>query len=454
MRALRHKLEAFHDHVDPTAVAIAWPQLGNSDRHIRYAARIAIERQPVSEWKSKALAETNPQVAMEALLALARVGKSDASEDLLKALQLFDFSSLGEELQLAKLRVIEVAVSRNGPPIPALAKPILDELDPLYPSYSIPLNKELSQILLALAAPGAIDRTLALIESAKTADEQLAYAIALRHIKEGWSDEQRRTYFSWFNRDFMHSDHPDDLYRWFNEAGRAYANGNSFNGFVARIRTGALDNVPETSRQQTQLAGVLNSYRPPARRGGARGNIAGGPTTAQVPRELVKDWTVEDFDDSLGMFSSGRDFTRAQNAYNVAQCNVCHAIAGTNATGGVGPDLTSIAARFRRRDMLESIVLPSKVVSEQFADTMFRLKNGEPFVGRVIEDTEARVVLQTNPLLPQRVELQKAQIDSRFMSPLSPMPAGLINTLSREEVLDLIAYIEAGGREDHPNFKK
>ena len=71
-RKLRHELEAFHGKKNPKAVATAWPHLDSDDRYLRYAARIAMESQPVAEWKSKALAEKQPTAALTALLALAR----------------------------------------------------------------------------------------------------------------------------------------------------------------------------------------------------------------------------------------------------------------------------------------------------------------------------------------------------------------------------------------------
>ena len=55
------------------AVEKAWPHLSSPDRAIRYAARIAIEHQPVETWADKALTESDPKKQVEALLALARV---------------------------------------------------------------------------------------------------------------------------------------------------------------------------------------------------------------------------------------------------------------------------------------------------------------------------------------------------------------------------------------------
>jgi len=70
-RELRHKLEFFHGKPDAGAIEYAWQYLGHPDRFVRYAARIAIERQPVEQWRDRAVTEKQPQAALTALLALA-----------------------------------------------------------------------------------------------------------------------------------------------------------------------------------------------------------------------------------------------------------------------------------------------------------------------------------------------------------------------------------------------
>ena len=71
---VRRKLEAYHGAPKAGAVDFAWPYLKHADRYIRYAARLAVEHQPVAEWKSKVLAEKDPVTLTEAIIALARKG--------------------------------------------------------------------------------------------------------------------------------------------------------------------------------------------------------------------------------------------------------------------------------------------------------------------------------------------------------------------------------------------
>ena len=50
--------------------------------------------------------------------------------------------------------------------------------------------------------------------------------------------------------------------------------------------------------------------------------------------------------------------------------------------------------------------------------------------------------------------MKKSDVARRAASKLSPMPEGLVNVLSKEELLDLVAFLEAGGRKEHAAFKK
>jgi len=443
-RALRRKLEAFHDHIDPAAVNTAWPHLASDDHFIRFAARVAIEAQPLNEWKSRALAENgNPQASIEALLAVARVGGKESAGEAFAALGKIPTAALSEDLQLQKIRTLAVAISRNGRPEPETAKAIIADLDPLFPSYSPQLNNELSQVLLAMDAPQAVAKTVKLAQTARTEDEQIGYLLYLRQIKNGWTAELRRDFFAWFNGDHSNARHPEAVLRWFDEAGARYNNGNEHNLYLTNIRNEALATLTDEEKQDGQLAAILADYKPVAR----------AERRPPAPRKVVKNWKMEDLLPALADVSKGRNFGRGKMAYEVAQCGVCHKFAEAASLGGVGPDLTSIASRFTRRDILESIIEPSKVVSDQFASTIVRTKNGETIDGHIMEDTPENLVVQINPLKPELVKIKKSNVKSSNLSKLSPMPEGLVDVLSKEEILDLLAYVESAGNRDHPDFK-
>ena len=440
-RERRHSLEAFHGKVDPTAVDTVWIHLGSSDRWIRYAARLAIEQQPVEQWKARALAETHPYIALTALLALARVGKPETQAELLQALYRFPLAAMNEPQQLDKLRVLEVSLCRQGKQLSAEAsKQLVDELSLLYPAHSEFLNRELCEVLLALGAPDAVSKTMALLSAAPTQEEQVGYVLRLRTIKTGWTPELRQQYFTWWTKDRAAATHPKFVTQWFEDAGRPYGDGASFPKFLTNFRNDAIATLD--ADEQKSLAGVLAAYTPV-------------PQKAKKPakvRSLVKDWQMTDLQPLLDQVGKGRNFERGKEVFESAQCLACHRFG--NEGGAAGPDLTAVSSRFARRDILESILEPSKVISEQFMNTTIRTVNSRIVEGRVVEENDEKVVLQPNQLLPEKVEIKKTEIKSRAFSKVSPMPQELVNNFSKEEILDLLAYIESAGHKEHPDFAK
>ena len=104
--------------------------------------------------------------------------------------------------------------------------------------------------------------------------------------------------------------------------------------------------------------------------------------------------------------------------------------------------------------MLESIIDPNKVVSEQYQNTLAELKNGDDVVGRLVDETPTELVLVPNPLQPDRREVvKKSDVKARSFSKQSPMPTALVDSLTKEDILDLLAFLESGGRADHPVFR-
>ena len=428
-RALRHKLEAFHGKTDPAAIDFAWPHLDSPDRWIRYAARIAIESQPVEQWQARALDESRTQASLTALLALARRGNSAAEKELLQALGRLAPDQLDEMQKLEALRVLEVALIRLGRPDEDTINGIIGAVDPLYPAKSFPLNRELCQLLVYLEAPGVVPKTLALLDSAQTQEEQICYIVALRNLKTGWTMEQRRHYFGWFNQSREGISHPLDTFKWFADVGQAYHDGASFPNFIKNIRKEAVASLSDDQRAElaSVIAGPQNATKPSA-----------------VQRSFVKEWKMDDLAPALDQLSHGRNFARGKQAFNDAQCILCHRFG--NEGGSVGPDLTGVSSRFNPHDILESILDPSKVISEQFQNITVTKKDGEDLTGRLVEETNDRLVIVVNPLAPDsKTVVNKKDVTKREASKVSPMPEGAANILTKEDILDLIAYLQSNG---------
>ena len=439
-RALRRSLEAFHGKENPAALEAAWPHLNSDDRALRYAARIAIESQPVSSWQAKALAETQPTAAITALVALARNADAKVQPELLQALLRLDFNKLTLTQQLDWLRCLHLSFIRQGRPSVSFAQKILAVLEPRFPDSNELLNREVVQTLIYLHSPVVVTRALKQMATAKTQADQFHYLFHLRTMPIGfWTMEQRKEYLSYWTAARKKLPASEETEQWFKLAGRGYGDGASFNNFLKNFLREAVDNLSDAERKE--LAGLLASIDK---------NIT--PTYDVKPRKFVKEWKMDELMPLLDQVSKGRNYERGREAYLAAQCIKCHRMG--NEGGAVGPDLTAIASRFSRRDMLESILEPSKVLSDQYQNTVVTTTRGKQIVGRIVDDSAERLVIQPDPLSPQRIEIKKAEIESREPSSVSPMPANLVDVLSAEEILDLIAYMEAAGRRNHPNFRK
>ena len=455
-RSLRAQLETFHGKQDPKAVATAWPHLRDGDRHIRYAARIAIESQPVREWQQRALEERDANASVTALLALARFGEKDVQEELIASLGKLEGSDLNEEQKLAALRVLEVSFVRMGRPNADTVEAILERLQKDYPNKSWPLNRELSQILIYLEAPSVVGQTIELMTKAETQEEQLHYMVALRNAKEGWTLDRRKHYFSWFKTRPAGNDagptdqsggssfvastrHPAQFEQWFADVGLKSANGASYPNFLKKLRADAIARLSDNER------GQLATF------------LIDSPATAQTgpkkEHKFVREWKMSDFaDEPLTQPSKNRNYENGREAFTATQCIACHRL--NNEGGAIGADLSGAGAKYNRRDLLESILEPSKVISDQYQNMIVTTKDDEAVTGRIVEDTDAKIVIVTNPLTNDKTELKKTEIKGREASKVSPMPEGLVNILTREEILDLIAYMESSGRKEAAMFGK
>ena len=164
----------------------------------------------------------------------------------------------------------------------------------------------------------------------------------------------------------------------------------------------------------------------------------------KTARKLVKQWQESDLDQLLEASEPEGDPTRGRDAFHAALCNQCHRVG--NEGGTSGPNLTSVANRFGHRDILRSILQPSRFVDEKYRHAQILHVDGRTLVGRVVSGGDYRstkLKLATDPLRPgETIEIDKVDIESHRLSPQSPMPAGLLDTLAPSEIRDLLSYLE------------
>ena len=122
-------------------------------------------------------------------------------------------------------------------------------------------------------------------------------------------------------------------------------------------------------------------------------------------------------------------------------CAACHRFGEIGKD--VGPDLTTIASRFKKKDVLESILWPSKIISDQYQSEMFELDDKTIVTGVIVRETPAAVLVRTSDNPDKPVVLQKARITTRAASTVSLMPEGVLEGYSQEDIANLLAFVLA-----------
>jgi putative heme-binding domain-containing protein len=175
---------------------------------------------------------------------------------------------------------------------------------------------------------------------------------------------------------------------------------------------------------------------------------------AQLPsqRKFVKDWAMNDIAPSLHELSHGRSHETGARVFKELGCIQCHRFAG--AGGGAGPELNGVAKKRTPRELLESILEPSKQISPEFIRTIIVTSGGKSFEGRISKEDDQKLVLYTADSLVGPVTIPKDEIDERKFSTTSTMPVHLLNALQKSEILDLLAYLIADADAKHPAFAR
>ena len=173
------------------------------------------------------------------------------------------------------------------------------------------------------------------------------------------------------------------------------------------------------------------------------------PPAAIVARSVVREWTV---DDLLPVFNSadhGRSFDRGKALFTSASCVACHRLGKDGGT--IAPDLAESILRLYRDShpkeaVLREIVTPSAVVDPKYRTVSIATNDGLAISGLIVRQDDRALFVVANPLNPNEVkEVLLSKIDERHEQPRSIMPDGLLNTLSADEIADLLAYVRSGG---------
>ncbi len=446
---LRRELEALRD-VAPSAASLAkaWPLMGHPDRWVRFAARIAVEHQPVDAWRARVKAGANLDLALNAALALARSG---GPQDLAAIVAAADSAANTKDLRQRqdRLRVLHVAFARHGRPDAATVARLGKESAARIPSGDNFLDRQLAQLAIYLGEPSAPARILQAMKIAQpspavVADPEIlarhpgyakaaaaamavtpnstriGLAVYLSRATVGWTPELRKQFFGFL----------DEL--------ALAQGGNSLKGFVRNVRKETLAAMPEAERAGFEPNAPVVKVEPLP--------TASGPGRLWTHAEALKVWETAKSEKSF-------DFANGQKMFAAALCSQCHRL-GDNG-GAQGPDLSGLGARSAPADVLMSIVQPSAIVSDQYANSAIGRVDGGKTIGRILNEEGDKLQLSVNPFDPSvQLSINRSDILTIDRDPTSPMPVGLLNSLNAEEVADLLAYLISGANPKDPMFAK
>jgi len=343
-----------------------------------------------------------------------------------------------------------------GKPEGATKNQLVAYLDPTFPSSSNELDRVLSKVLVYMGAPSSVEKTLTLLETVKedpmdktvsaSSDlimrnpqygldiarmlsnvppaQQTYLATVLSDATEGWTPELHEKYFKWIANAFT------------------YKGGVSYIGFIDKARKKALAHLPaDKFEDYNKLSGADLLTE-------SGNDLADRPQPKGPGRRRTLEEALALVDGPL----TNRDFQDGKNMFDATLCSSCHSMRGEG--GAVGPDLTQVGTRFSTKDILEHTLDPNKEISDQYAATVFTMKDGSSIVGRLINEENGKYSVSQNPFMPQSLrEISKADVASTKLSKVSLMLPGLLGRLNDEEIKDLVAYMVAGGNSESEVYK-
>lgn len=410
---LRRQLEAGHTADSRVDLSQLIESLGSADPRLNYAARTAVEHRPIGEWRNQALEPISDWAHLSLLTALVRAGDRDSMDSLLRLLKKYDRSNLSVPQWTTFCDTFRCAIELRGSP-PSSIPPDL--------WIDLPDQDEMASNVARLRASAALhtigfwSEGMRKLKAAATQREQMLYLFLLRNHVYLANPELTEDYFGTLAN------------------ARHWQGGEGMPRFIQRITDDALASVPEAER--AKYATIVAPQTMPA-----------DDSPLVTTRPVVQAWKAEDVASLLMQTKQKASIERGREMFVAALCIRCHRFGASG--HAVGPDLTGLARRFSRRDMLESIILPSKVIAEQYRTVQIETSDGRVVVGRILSEGDYRSTklrIATNPLDPRQVtDVEKSTIESHTTTNTSLMPEGLLNTLSADEIRDLLAYLETAG---------
>ena len=422
-RAINRSLAKFQQESSQEAINPIWKHLGDDDPLIRQTARVALEHQPVEHWRHRALSESDPEIAITALMALAR-SNTEPKKIIMERLNQIQTDQLSSYGKLSLIQSYRRCITGTDRFDVATEKRLLNWFERFTPNhagqYVPPLGsgedvyRELARLVADQKISGVVRGLINLLSASNTQRERMHALYLLCSQTEGWNADRRRFFFEALQ-----------------ELEQTAFSGEGMSGRLKQIREKALESM--TEQQKSELGKLVIAASVNSR------------DSLSISRPHVRNWTVDDAINQVGSLKQPGDPERGERLYREVQCVACHRMNGPG--GLIGPDLTAVASRFSRSDILSAIISPSDVIAEKYQGTQIVTVQGKVLQGRIALGGDYRatsVRLIEDPFEPGKItDIPKSDIELHQASRISPMPAGLLDTMTAEEINDLLAYLES-----------
>ena len=165
-----------------------------------------------------------------------------------------------------------------------------------------------------------------------------------------------------------------------------------------------------------------------------------------------KKWTFKELSSAISDLQGGRSFEKGRKLYKQIKCTACHRMDGEG--NEFGPDLSLLNESWTAAKILRHVLEPSLEINKEFTAYHFELKDGRTINGLVVAKGPSFVKVVDQPLKSSRsIRIRLDSILDRQASRASFMPEEMLNRLSQDEILDLIAYVASRGNNQHSLFQ-
>ncbi len=372
----------------------------------------------------KALSDPNPRVRSQALISLGRLGRTEIAEKILPLTKRDDDSKLPETKPVWNQ-------PDAGRVLPHLAVRSLESLQAAEATVKAIGGPDSDGALWALkyihtdAAVAGLFQKLSTVRNPQIRREILTTLIRLYHREGkytgGWWGTRPDTSGPYYDR------------KTWGQSDRIAAAIKT--AYTEADKTTAAHIQNQLALHKVQIDGLNDLPKSES--------LADSQSPIEIPKvdpdnpNQIANMSVEE--------ATGRATKSAGNAKRGAalfkrqSCIACHTYA--NGQNPKGPHLVDIGKRYKRRELIESVLNPSAKIAQGFDTYIFLLDSGKTVTGFVVSESAEDVILREINGVSRTIT--KNHIEERIKQKQSMMPQGLAHNLTPEELADLLAYLES-----------